>query len=142
LKQIEHKNIAADGEIGSIRWNDELVPEECIRNRLGEYEVQIAFPVSPRRWHEFPGKLSYDLIESFNANPESMLYCVDFPTKTASILVKLPPAKLCKHAEARKIQGAGEVAINGLAVSSDRRTLELKLRRPTYGAQYIIHWHW
>jgi hypothetical protein len=73
LREIEHKNIAADGKIQNICWDDQPVPANRIVHRLGEYEIKIDLPFNPRRWQEFRGKLSYECIDSFNANTESIL---------------------------------------------------------------------
>jgi hypothetical protein len=142
LRQIEHKNIAADGRIDNIRWNDVPVPPNCIVNRLGEYEVRIDLPFAPRRWTEFRGKLSYDCIGSFPGNPESMLYCVDFPTRRACIIIEFPKGRPCQSATARMIRGAGEVPIKDPTRSPDGLRLELNLDRPIHGAQYVIYWMW
>lgn len=142
LRQIEHKNIAADGQIQNIQWNDAPVPPNFIAYRLGEYEIRIDLPFHPRRWHEFSGKLSYECIGSFNGQTESIVYCVDFPTKEARIVVEFPPNRPCRASEARKIQGAGEMPIHRPEVTPDGRRLELRLRRPTFGASYIIYWTW
>lgn len=143
LRQMEHKNIAADGQIQNICWNDQPVPQDRIVQRLGEYEILIDFPISPRKWKEFAGKLSYECLGSFRGNPESMLYCVDFPTREARIIVEFPPTKRCRSAEARKLQGSGQIPVKrGPEISSDGRRLELHLKRPTFGAHYAIYWTW
>ena len=142
LTQMEHKNIAADGTIRNICWDDKPVPSGRIQQRLGEWEIKIDLPFQPRRWQEFQGKLSYECIDSFNGNPEALMYCVDFPTKQASIIVEFPNGRPCLSAEARKIQGSGENPIQNPIISADRQKLQLDLRRPTYGAQYIVYWTW
>jgi hypothetical protein len=102
----------------------------------------IDLPFSPQRWKEFNGKLSYELLESFNADTESIMYCVDFPTKKACIIVHFPPNRPCRSATARIIRGAGEMPIQDPSRSDDGRRLELNLDGPIHGAHYIIYWVW
>lgn len=142
LRQMEHKNIAADGQIENICWDDRPVPPSNILFRLGEYEIKIDWPIPPRRWQEFSGKLSYDCINSFDAPTEMIVYCVDFPTRCATIVVEFPHDRPCNTCEARQTRGASEVPVQTPELSQDRRRLELKLRRPSYGAQYVIYWTW
>jgi hypothetical protein len=142
LRQLEHKNIAADGPIANIRWNDVAVPADRISHRLGEYEIRIDLPFAPKRWSEFRGKLSYECEGSFNGNPESIMYCVDFPTRRACITVEFPANKPCRSAYARIIRGAGEMPIQDPVRSDDGSRIELNLERPPHGAQYVIYWMW
>jgi hypothetical protein len=142
LKQIEHKNIAADGKIENICWNKTPVPADHIKNVLGEYEVYIDLPFDLPRWKEFSGTLSYECIDSFNADTEAFMYCVDFPTRLATIIIAFPKSRPCRSTEATKVQGAGAMPIAAPRLSPDGRRLVLKLKYPTIGAQYIIYWNW
>ena len=142
LQQMKHKNIASDGTVKNICWNDEPVPQNKILTRLGEYAVTIDFPTTCVWLRNFTGKLSYELINSFGGNSEGIFYSVDYPTKKVIIRVNFPEDCLCIHAHATLIQGAGEKEIQDPAISSDRKSLVLKLKRPKLGSQYGIYWQW
>jgi hypothetical protein len=143
LKQLEHRNIASDGTISNICWNNVPVPPTHIKHRLGEYEVRVDLTVAPRLWSTFEGSLSYELDDSFDSINESMVYCIDFPTKSANIEILFPPNKPCKRAEVRKLHGLGEEHIGDkpiLSASGDK--LELGITHPSHGANYAIYWEW
>jgi hypothetical protein len=142
LSQLEHRNIASDGDISNFLWNGLPISPNAISKHLGEYVIRVDLPVNPGRWRIFEGELSYELTDSFNGNPEGMEYCIDFPTKKAVLTILFPKNKRCLSAEARKMQGAGAIPISRPVVSNDGSRAELVLRRPTLGAKYAIHWNW
>jgi len=142
LHQLEHKNIGADGQICNFLWNGKPIPPNAITLELGQYNVRIDLPVNPGRWQIFDGELSYEMRDSFNGNPESAAYPVDFPTKIATLTILFPKTKPCLSAEARKKQGSGTVPIEKPTILKNGTQLELTLNRPTYGATYLIYWHW
>ena len=142
LRQMIHKNIAADGPIEDIRWNDQPVPQKQITKRLGEYIARIDFPIPHKIGAPFSGKLSYICKDSFSGNPEALVYCVDFDTKVARIRVNFPPDKKCISARASRTLGAGEEDIHDPYVPPDGSYLELKLERPEIGSEYNIYWNW
>lgn len=142
LRQMIHKNIAADGPIEDIRWNDQPVLQEQITTRLGEYIVRIDFPVPHKIGAPFTGKLSYICKDSFSRNPEGLVYCVDFDTKVARIRVNFPPDKKCISARASRTLGAGEEDIDDPYVPPDGTYLELQLERPEIAREHNIYWYW
>ena len=142
LRQLEHRNISADGQISNFLWNGKPIPSSSISQQMGQYEVLVNLPVIPGRWQIFDGELSYEMKNSFNGNPESVQYCVDFPTKKVVLTILFPKNRPCLSAEARKMQGAGARPIEMPTISQNGRELALTIKRPTYGATYTIYWHW
>lgn len=142
LTTMTHRNIAADGETNNICWNDRPVPAHRIRSILGEYEVTIEFPAQCKRWHTFKGKLSYDVEDSFLGNPEGLVYVADFPTKLARIHIDLPQERPCSRAYTYKVVGAQKVSYIDPDVSSDKARIELEIKRPRIGSEYMLYWDW
>jgi hypothetical protein len=142
LQTLVHKNIGADGVIRNICWDDQPVPPQHITERMKEYIVTIQFPFPLRKWREVLGKLSYELVDSFENNPDGLTYCVDFPTKLANIRVSFPSKRPCIKAHAFLGQGAGEKPISEPSVTDNGRRLELVLNNPDIGSRYNIYWDW
>ena len=142
LRQMEHKNIAADGNITNICWNNTPINQANISRKLGKYVVRVDFPVAPKLWATFDGALSYELEDCFGSSNEGIVYCVDFPTKSAKIIVMFPPNRRCKKAQARKLHGAGELVLDDPTISPSGDKLELTIRHPTLGANYSVYWEW
>jgi hypothetical protein len=142
LNTMTHKNIAADGSVRNLCWDDKPIPAVDIKELLGEYVVTIRFPYALRKWREIAGKLSYEVCDSFNGNPEALIYVVDFPTKTVCIEVNFPLNRLCLDAEAFKLEGTAQHPIRNPMISADRRNLKLLLKRPRVGSEFMIYWRW
>ncbi|HEU0014795.1 MAG TPA: hypothetical protein VFQ45_14005 [Longimicrobium sp.] len=141
LDRMVHRNIAADGSVRNICWNGAPVPEGNVREVLGQYEVTIGFGAPLPRWAEFPGRLSYEVVDSFPGRVEALHYVVDFPTRVLEIRVDFPPGRLPREPRAVRSSG-GRRPLRPPRVSPDGRTLELKVRRPMRGAEYSIYWSW
>lgn len=137
-----HRNIASDGPIANIRVDGRAVPPGDIRNVfVGHYEVTARFPAPLTAFEPFRCTLSYDLVDSFMAEDESMIYVVDFPTKTAKITVKLPEPLPCVSWYAKRQLG-GQATKLSVERSPDGHQLILELKRPRIGSSYEIGWRW
>ncbi len=142
LEHLTHRNIAADGSVSNIRWDDQPVPCKNIEKVMAEYHVTIRFPSPLERWRTFPGKLSYDLDNSFPATLEGLVYVADFPVKTAKITVRLPAGRKCSKANATMVRGGRKVPIKHLYQNDGGTQIQLKLKKPVVGAEYEIFWYW
>jgi len=143
LGEMAHRNIASDGAVSNICWNDEPVPAADIRTVLGEYEVTVRFRnQQPRKWHLFQGKLSYMLTDSFNGNEEGLMYVVDFPARAVSFRVDLPAKRRCRSATAYRLEGSGRTALQPPLISGDGATISLTVKRPRVGSEFAIYWRW
>jgi len=142
VREMTHRNIASDGGISNICWNDQLIPAADIKRILGQYEVTVRFALAPRKWKTTAGKLSYNLTDSFNGNPEGLMYVVDFPARLVRFRIELPGGRRCLNATAYKLEGAGRKPISDPSVSDDRRVLLLAVKKPPTGSEYAIYWTW
>lgn len=142
LQTMTHRNIAADGDITNIYWNDRPVPDESIEQTLGEHVVTADLAMPRGRGDKFQGKLSYDLTDSFPDRREELRYNVDFPTKQASLQVFLPEDRPARGVNAYRLDGAGRVPIESPQVSDNGELIEMELSRPQLGDEYSITWVW
>lgn len=140
-KQIIHRNIAADGEVRNICWNGDPVPSANIRKIMGEYEVRIDFPAPCKFWHEFDGRLTYDVLDSFSRSQENLWYVADFTAKRVTITVEFPPRRPCKEVSASYMAG-GERPLDSARRLQDGLTARMVIKRPINAAQYVLHWRW
>jgi len=142
LTVLSLRNIAADGKVENLRWNGNLIPKEWLREVLGEYEVTIHFPGPHALWKEFSGALSYEVTDSFNGNPEGLVYAPDHPTKVAQIEVTFPNNRPCRSANAYRVEGAGQIPIAGPEIFESGLRLKATIKRPTPGTEYWFWWNW
>lgn len=143
LDRMLHRNIASDGSVENICWDNEPIPANQITKILGEYEVDVHFDNVCKRWRVFPGSLSYDLIKSFSdPNREGIYYNVDFPIKSVRIRICLPENHPCKGATAYRIIGIGKIPIKDPDISHNNCRIELEVSRPRVGIEIAIFWTW
>jgi hypothetical protein len=142
LTVLTFRNIAADGNIHSLRWNGQPIDPKWIREVLGEYEVTIHFPGPHQLWREFSGSLSYEATDAFNGREEGLVYAPDHPTKTATIMVEFPASRPCRATRAYRVEGAGQVPISAPSVLAKGLRFETTLKRPRPGTEYWFWWDW
>jgi hypothetical protein len=144
LSSITFRNIAGDGRISKIAWNDEELPAEAVKRRMEEYVVTVTFHHTLPRWKEIRGVLSYEAADTFPERNEGMIYTPDFPTKTATLRVVFPANRKFKSDSvgASKIEGTGETRLKPPEISGDQKTIEVTLRRTRPGEEYSLFWEW
>lgn len=141
LTTMTHRNIAADGAVQNLCWNDEPIPEANIVKVLGEFQVTVHFGIR-KKGEVFTGKLSYEALDSFSKSHEGLVYVADFPTKVTWVHVQMPAGRRCSNVRATKIQGAGEVPLDPPQVNASGSSIDFTVRRPPVGAEYTIQWDW
>jgi hypothetical protein len=133
------RNIASDGGIDNIQV-DGAAPSEH-RHILGEVEVCKRFDRPLERGQSFTTVLSYDLIDSFPRNREQLIHVVEGRTGKLRLAIRFPAGKNIKDARAfLKFGGEERSQLDGLEVSQS--SLVLEIRRPKFGADYVIEWNW
>lgn len=142
LEEMTHRNIAADGAVLNLRWNDAPIPPEWIKTVVGDLNLNVRFPGPLPKGKEFDCSLSYDLEGSFLQSREAMIYVCDFPAKLVTIVIHFPQDRLSTTCNAFRVQGAGKKPIDGLVVDEASRTATLSLKRPIVGAEFEIWWDW
>ena len=141
LEGMVHRNIAGDGAITDLCWNDRPIPVDRIKNILGELEVWVPFEFPTKRGHEFDGKLSYKGHDVLNSKVESLRYCIDFPTKHVSFVLELPPKRPCRRAISYRTSGVRR-NLKDPNVTDDGRKITMEVKRPILGSEYVITWEW
>ena len=142
LDILKHRNIAADGQLSEFRWNDKLIDENCIERHLGDYVITVRFGACLPAFKEFPGKLSYKLVDSFCGDPEGLIWVSDFPTRLSILKVSLPQDRPCTSVSGHVYMGGIQKQLNSIQKSNGNKEIELKIRRPKTGAEYEIVWSW
>jgi hypothetical protein len=142
LRRITFRNIAADGRIGEIRWNDRPVPAASIREKVGTFEVDIDFPYAHRRWKAFDGELAYEVEDSFEKPVEELIFEVDFHTRKVELKVLLPKDLPARSARVLRMSGS-ENELAELDVTGPGATeLRYAVKRPRLAHEYAIRWMW
>jgi hypothetical protein len=142
LTAMSHRNIAADGAITNLQWNDTPIDPSWIEQVLGEYQITAKFPGPLPKGKLFKCALSYNADGSFLQTEEGLVYVVDFPAKTVTISIRFPEDRMCTDAWCFRVQGAGKVPLPKPQVNATQKTLQVKLKRPQVGAEIEIKWHW
>ena len=132
----------SDGNIESITWNGEIIPEDRLKTECGDIQVDIRLNPAPVRNSEIEGTL---VIRSRNAFPdrsEYWNYVPDMPTKVAELQIKVPDDRPCYNVQCRKIRGVETFPFKSPTLSPDNKTISLEIKRPKVGYEYKITWSW
>lgn len=142
LQEMSHRNIAADGGITDLKWNDSPIDPTWIKQILGEYQITARFPGPLPRGKPFKCSLSYNAVSSFLQSQEGMVYVVDFPVRKVNITIRFPADRMCTRASAFRVQGAGKMPLPDPIVDAQLKTVTVTLRKPQVGAEIEIWWDW
>jgi len=143
LHQMTHRNIAADGTITDLRWNDKPISDRQIQQVLGEYEVTVDFKTPLAVGRVFEGMLSYEAANSFLEPKEGLVYVADFRSSKVTLRIDLPQSRRCTSAELYQVRGASKILLAGKAVIGENgKSITAELKRPPVGAEYGIWWEW
>jgi hypothetical protein len=142
LTEMSHRNIAADGAITDLCWNDAPIDQSWVKQALGEYQITARFPGPLHKGRPFRCVLSYNAIGSFLLNREALVYVVDFPAKIVTICIKFPDRRMCSDAWSYRVQGAGKVPLAKPEIDAQTKTVTVRLKRPQVGAEIEIWWDW
>lgn len=142
LTEMSHRNIAADGALTNLKWNDAPIDSTWVKQVLGEYQIVARFPGPLACGKAFNCALSYDVLDSFLQSQEALVYVVDFPAKIVEILIQFPEDRMCSEADCFRVQGAGKTPLAKPILDPLQRTLSVKLKKPQVGAEIEVWWTW
>ncbi len=133
------RNIAADGSIQNIQIDGARPNDE--RHVLGEIEVCKRFRSPLKRGQSFTTVLTYDLVDCFPQEREQLIHVVEGRTKKLRLEIRFPAGRNVRNPRAIiKFGGEERSQLDSLVVSQSVLLLEVK--RPKFGADYVVEWNW
>lgn len=141
LTEFWIKGISADGPIENILVDDKEPTHK--RKQAGAVEVCKHFRQPLQRGETDGMTLSYDMIDAFLNNPESMGHTVGYKTKLLVIVVRFHNERPCRSVKAFLRYG-GQIykSLPQPIISNDSCKIEIAVKRPRLGSQIYLEWDW
>lgn len=141
LREFWVGNVTADGKIENILIDNK--EPHYKKQESGSLLLGKRFNQPLKRGQRFTMRLSYDLVNSFNASSESLIHIVSYKTNRLRLVVQFHPDKPCRSARAFLRYGSQiQKYLPIFNISEDKCLIELEVKKPKLGAEYVLEWDW
>jgi hypothetical protein len=134
-------NISTDGSLQNVQVDGQ--DPHAMKTEAGDLRICKRFPRPSEHGEIYEMQLSYDLLKSFEGNPEGLIHVCSYKTKRLKMVVVFHPEKPCRSARAYiRFGGQPHERLPQPKISEDATRAEIELTRIKLGGEYCLEWNW